>query len=40
VRVNKELKVSSSGGSDVYYKGNGVIRETKTSGGSSVSKRD
>ena len=40
VRVNKELTVNTSGGSDVYYKGNAVIRESKTSGGGSVSKRD
>jgi len=40
VRVNKELSVHASGGSDVYYKGNGVIRETHSSGGGSVSKRD
>ena len=40
VRVNKELSVHTSGGSDVFYKGNAVIRETKTSGGGSVSKRD
>jgi hypothetical protein len=40
VRVNKELTVNTSGGSDVYYKGNGVIKEAKTSGGGSVSKRD
>ena len=40
VRVNKELTVHSSGGSDVYYKGGAVIKEKKTSGGGSVSKRD
>jgi len=40
VRVNKELSVHTSGGSDVFYKGNAVIRETRTSGGGSVSKRD
>ena len=40
VRVNKELSVNTSGGSDVYYKGSGVIRDMKTSGGGSVSKRD
>jgi hypothetical protein len=40
VTVNKELSVNTSGGSDVYYKGTAVIREAKTSGGGSVSKRD
>ena len=40
ITVNKELSVNTSGGSDVYYKGNGVIREAKTSGGGSVSKRE
>jgi Putative auto-transporter adhesin, head GIN domain len=40
VKVNKELTVHCSGGSDVHYKGTAVIRESKTSGGGSVSKRD
>jgi ribosomal protein S6E (S10) len=40
VRVNKELTVNTSGGSDVYYKGSAVIKEARTSGGGSVSKRD
>jgi len=40
LRVSKELNVNTSGGSDVYYKGSAVIREQKTSGGGSVSKRD
>ncbi len=39
ITVNKELSVNASGGSDVHYKGSAVIRETKSSGGSSVSKR-
>ena len=34
VTVNKELSASASGGSDVYYKGTGLIRELKTSGAS------
>jgi hypothetical protein len=40
VTVNKELSVNTSGGVMVYYKGTAVIREAKTSGGGSVSKRD
>jgi hypothetical protein len=37
--VNKELKANASGGSDIYYKGSGVIKEMKSSGSSSISKR-
>jgi len=40
IRVSKELNVNTSGGSDVYYKGSPSIKELKTSGGGSVSKRD
>jgi hypothetical protein len=32
ITVNKELSANVSGGSDVYYKGNGLIRDLKTSG--------
>jgi hypothetical protein len=32
VTVNKELSADASGGSDVYYKGSGLIRDLKTSG--------
>ena len=38
VTVNKELSAHASGASDVQYKGDGVIRDLKTSGASSVSK--
>lgn len=38
VTVNKELSAHASGASDVRYKGNGVIRDIKSSGSSSVSK--
>ncbi|MBL0272197.1 MAG: DUF2807 domain-containing protein [Chitinophagaceae bacterium] len=38
ITVNKELSANASGASDVRYKGNGVIRELKSSGSSSVSK--
>ena len=34
VTVNKELSANASGGSDVYYKGTGMIRDLKTSGSS------
>jgi hypothetical protein len=37
VNVNKELSASASGASDVRYRGNGVIRDIKSSGSSSVS---
>ena len=38
ITVNKELSAQASGASDVHYKGDGVIRDLKTSGASSVSK--
>jgi hypothetical protein len=38
ITVNKELSVHASGASDIDYKGNGVIRDLKTSGASNVSK--
>jgi uncharacterized protein YcfL len=38
ITVNKELSAHASGASDVKYKGDGVIRDLKTSGASSVSK--
>lgn len=38
VTVNKELSAKASGASDVKYKGNGVIRDLKSSGASSVSR--
>src|SRR5438067_543122 len=39
ITVNKELSAHATGASDVHYKGNGLIREIKTSGASSISKR-
>jgi hypothetical protein len=38
ITVNKELSAQASGASSVHYKGEGVIKELKTSGASSVSK--
>lgn len=38
ITVNKELSAQASGASDVRYKGNGVIKDLKSSGSSSVSK--
>lgn len=38
VTVNKELSAQASGASDVRYKGEGVIRDIKTSGSSSISR--
>jgi len=37
--VNKELSARASGASDIHYKGDGLIREIKTSGASNISKR-
>jgi putative autotransporter adhesin-like protein len=39
ITVNKELSAKASGASGVYYKGTGVIRDIKTSGASSISKK-
>ncbi len=38
ITVNKELSAQANGASDVKYKGNGVIRDLKSSGSSSVRK--
>ncbi len=38
VTVNKELSAHATGASDIHYKGEGMIRDMKTSGASSVSK--
>jgi len=40
VTVNKELSVEASSGGYVKYKGNGLIRNIRTSSGGSVSKKD
>lgn len=39
ISVNKEMAAEASGGSDVNYKGNPVIKYKSASGGGSVSKR-
>ncbi len=39
ITVNKELNAQASGASGVNYKGAGVIRDIKTSGASSVSRK-
>lgn len=39
ITVNKEISAKASGASDVRYKGNGVIRDIKTSGASKVSRK-
>ncbi len=38
ITVNKELNAHASGASDVRFKGDGVVRDLKSSGSSSVSK--
>lgn len=40
ITVNKELNAKASGASDVYYKGEAVIRNQQVSGASSVKKRN
>jgi len=39
ITVNKELSAQASGASSVHYKGEGLIRDIKTSGASNVSRR-
>lgn len=38
--VNKELRIVASGGSDVSYKGAASVKEIKSSGSSSVTRKD
>ncbi|MBS1606384.1 MAG: DUF2807 domain-containing protein [Bacteroidetes bacterium] len=38
ITVNKELKADASGASSVYYKGEGIISEVRSSGASTVKK--
>jgi hypothetical protein len=39
ITVNKELNASASGGSSIFYRGNGLIRNISSSGGASIKKR-
>jgi len=39
ITVNKELSAEASGASDVKYKGSGLMRDVKTSGSSSISRK-
>ena len=39
ITINKELSAHLSCASDIYFKGDGLIKEIKTSGASNVSKR-
>ncbi|MEO5944249.1 MAG: head GIN domain-containing protein [Ferruginibacter sp.] len=40
ITINKELTAQASGASNVYYKGDGVIKDMHSSGASSISKRN
>lgn len=40
ITVTKELTANASGASDIYYKGEGITRNIKSSGASSVARRD
>jgi hypothetical protein len=40
ITVNNELTASATGASDIKYKGNALIKEMKSSGASSVSKKN
>jgi Putative auto-transporter adhesin, head GIN domain len=39
ITVNKELSAKVSGASDINYKGNGLVRDLKSTGASSIRKR-
>ncbi|GJQ32028.1 MAG: hypothetical protein HBSAPP04_08670 [Ignavibacteriaceae bacterium] len=39
ITVNKEISIKASGASDVFYKGEAIIRDLKISGASNVSKK-
>ena len=39
ITVNKELNAGASGGSSIFYKGTGLIREISTSGGATIKHR-
>lgn len=39
ITVNKEITAHASGASSVYYKGNAVVKESRSSGASSISKK-
>lgn len=40
ITVNKELNAVASGGSNIYYRGRGLIRDINSSGGATVKRRD
>ncbi len=40
ITVNKELNANASGSSDIYYKGNAIIKNINKSGSSSVIKKE
>ena len=39
ITANKEMIVSASGASDIFYKGNCVIKEIRSSGASTIAKK-
>ena len=39
ITVNKELNANASGASDIYYKGDGTIKESHTGGASTIAKK-
>lgn len=39
IMVNKELKAAASGASDIFYKGEGVVKSVSASGASDIKKR-
>ena len=39
ITVNKEMSAEASGGSNIYYKGEGLIQNISTGGGASVKRK-
>jgi hypothetical protein len=40
ITVNKEMSAEASGGSNIYYRGDGLIRNISTGGGASVKRKN
>jgi hypothetical protein len=40
ITVNKELKASAFGASNIYFKGNAIIKEKQSNGSSTIARQD
>ncbi len=39
ITINKELSAEASGGSTIFYKGAGVVRDISSSGGATIKRK-